>query len=283
MTVEIRVLTDGIPIGYLGQLRMLEHQVLTGDGGRLKLEWRSLEEGRVKTAVFAVEGNRIVGYLGRYKYGHATTELAGAVDPAYRRRGIGAMVLETALDACAELGDEKALLIVPRPSADGAALARARGGSLHHSEHSLLLTGAPTPGPSDASLTLRPARADELDAVAALMSEGFGFPHRPSQDELPHTYVVTDGDDLIGTLRLTHDNCTGYVHGFVVQGVRRGKGIGRDILRRAVGVLYAQGVDEVRLEVDVENESALGLYISLGFEPVITDDYYELPTRGVDA
>jgi ribosomal protein S18 acetylase RimI-like enzyme len=278
MTVEIRVLTDGIPIGYLGQLRMLEHQVLTGDGGRLKLEWGALEEGRVTTGVFAVDGNRIVGYLGRYKYGAATTELAGAVDPAFRRRGIGAMVLDTALDTCAGLGDGTALLIVPRPSTDGAALARARGGTLNHCEHSLLLTGQPTHGASDESLGLRPAHPDEIDAVAALMSEGFGFPHQPSEDELPHTYVVTDGEDLIGTIRLTHDNCTGYVHGFVIQGVRRGRGIGRDILRRAVGILYEQGVDEVRLEVDVTNESALGLYASLGFEPVLTEDYYELPT-----
>jgi ribosomal protein S18 acetylase RimI-like enzyme len=29
--------------------------------------------------------------------------------------------------------------------------------------------------------------------------------------------------------------------------------------------------------VDVENDRALGLYTSVGFEPITTEDYYALP------
>ena len=280
MSVELRVLTDGIGPKDLDALRGLEARTVETDGGRLKLEWGAIMVGRVKTAALAVDESGLIGYLGRDKYGDSTPELAGMVDPARRRRGVGAMLLDTVLDACAELGDETALLIVPRSSTDGARLAQARGGRLEHSEHSLRLRGDAGPAPSHDEILLRQARPEDLDAIAALMSEGFGHPHRPSEDDLSNTYVVTGASDLIGTIRLTREDSTGYVHGFTIQGVRRGRGIGRDILRRSVGLLHDQGAAEVRLEVDVDNEGALGLYTSLGFEPVLTEDYYELPTRG---
>jgi len=35
----------------------------------------------------------------------------------------------------------------------------------------------------------------------------------------------------------------------------------------------------VHLEVATDNDRALNLYTSLGFQPVITEDYYALPGR----
>ncbi len=57
----------------------------------------------------------------------------------------------------------------------------------------------------------------------------------------------------------------------------RGRGLGRDVLRRTCSRLRAAGATAVGLEVAVDNESALGLYTSLGFRPVSTEDYWALP------
>jgi len=57
-----------------------------------------------------------------------------------------------------------------------------------------------------------------------------------------------------------------------------GRGIGRDVLRRVCQLLRGEGARHVGLEVAVDNERALGLYTSVGFTPVTTEDYYALPT-----
>jgi ribosomal protein S18 acetylase RimI-like enzyme len=41
--------------------------------------------------------------------------------------------------------------------------------------------------------------------------------------------------------------------------------------------LRADGARRIGLEVEVDNEHALGLYTSLGFERVSTEDYFRLP------
>jgi ribosomal protein S18 acetylase RimI-like enzyme len=63
----------------------------------------------------------------------------------------------------------------------------------------------------------------------------------------------------------------------VIEPSLRGRGIGRAALRQACEQLRAEGAPRIGLEVDVENDHALGLYTSVGFKPVITEDYFALP------
>ena len=51
------------------------------------------------------------------------------------------------------------------------------------------------------------------------------------------------------------------------------------MLRRVCRGLRADGATEVALEVEVENVRALGLYTSLGFRRVATEEYFTLPLR----
>jgi ribosomal protein S18 acetylase RimI-like enzyme len=81
----------------------------------------------------------------------------------------------------------------------------------------------------------------------------------------------------VGTLRVSRDQDTAGVYGFVVHPDHQGHGIGRDVLRRVCRQALADGATRVRLEVEVTNDRALGLYTSLGFALVTTEDYYALP------
>lgn len=54
----------------------------------------------------------------------------------------------------------------------------------------------------------------------------------------------------------------------------RGRGVGRGALTHECHQLRAEGAQRIGLEVDVENDSALAFYISVGFTPIITEDYY---------
>jgi ribosomal protein S18 acetylase RimI-like enzyme len=94
--------------------------------------------------------------------------------------------------------------------------------------------------------------------------------------ERSRTLVVVRGDETIGTIALTRDHGRGAIYGFVVASSWRGQGIGRDVLRRVSRELFEAGARYVDLEVEVDNDDAMGLYTSVGFEPIATDDYYEL-------
>jgi ribosomal protein S18 acetylase RimI-like enzyme len=282
-------LAHGLSARALADLAELERRTVAADGGRLKLEWAALRarSGERVDDVLWWDGERLVAFIGLYAFGFPAVELAGMVDPDHRRRGIGSALLDEALRLCAERAAQRVLLVVPRGSTGGHALARARGGVLDHSEHALVLDGEPADGPTDPSVTLRPATRADAPMMATMLREAFGWTPADVLDREPEvhdgaTVVIEKDGQVVGHVRITLDGTVGGVYGFVVEAARRGQGIGRDVLRRVCRQLRAEGAERVALEVEVENEHALGLYTSLGFRPVTTEDYYRLsiPDRG---
>jgi ribosomal protein S18 acetylase RimI-like enzyme len=273
----------GLSSGALEAIADLERRVIEVDGGRLKLEWGRLNTrsgDRVEDLLWW-EGDRLVGFLGFYGF-ESSPELAGMVTPDARGRGIGSALLDGALSLSRERGDPPPLLIVPRLSEAGRRLALRRGGVLDHSEHALVLSAMPTSGSDEQPVTLRPATAADRSLIARLLELGFGL--RASGDlaerlDSPRerTVIVELDGSAVGTLRLARDVAGAAIYGFVIEPSLRGRGIGRAALRQACEQLRAEGAPRIGLEVDVENDRALGLYTSVGFTPVITEDYFALP------
>ncbi|GAB2918541.1 hypothetical protein GCM10027047_15120 [Rhodococcus aerolatus] len=263
----------------------LERAVVAHDGGRLKLEHgvlRSRPADRVQDLLWWDDG-RLLGFLGLYRFGDHPLELAGMVAPDARRRGIGSALLDAAVGLAAEQGLDRALVVVPSVSDGGRALVRRRGATPAHAEHALALHGDPTPGPADPRTTLAPAGVVDAADVARVLAAGFGEPARDLTDQLAaeqdgeRTWAVRRDGVVVGSLRLTRDGALGAVHGFAVDPAWQGRGIGRDVLRRACAHLRAGGVRRVTLEVETTNDRALGLYLSVGFERAATDEYWSLP------
>lgn len=276
-------LASGLSSPALRAIAELEQEVTEADGGRLKLEWATLRHrtgDRVEDVLWW-EGDRLLGFLGIYGFEDAP-ELAGMVAPDARRRGIGSALLEAGIELCRERRGRDPLLIVPRHSSAGKRLALGRGGTLDHSEHALALTGDVPGGPSCAGLSLRPAGAADLPRVAELLALGFGQPAPVGLAErldspTQRTAIVELDGSSVGTLRVERNGDHASIYGFVVDPARQGRGIGRGALRLACEQLRADGAARIGLEVDVENDRALSLYTSVGFTPVVTEDYYAMP------
>ena len=276
-------LAAGLSSRSLQAIAELEQRVLEADGGRLKLEWGTLRRrhgDRVEDLLWW-EDDRLLGFLGVYGF-ESSPELAGMVAPEARCRGIGTALLDAAVPLCRERSDRQPLLIVPRPSVAGKRLALRRGAVLDHSELALVLFGDPTSGPDQPVLDLRPATGADLPLVARLLEAGFGM---PAPDGLAdrvdspgeRTVIVELSGSPVGTLRLRRDGNDARIYGFVIDPAVQGRGIGRAALRHACQQLRADGARRIGLEVDVENDRALALYTSVGFTPVITEDYFALP------
>lgn len=278
----------GLPSAALSAIAELERRVVAADGGRLKLEWgtlRSRPADQVNDFLWWDGGHRLVGFCGIYIFGGSTAEIAGMVDPEYRRRGIGTALLAAATDSLRDRGRDRALLVVPRNSVAGRELALQRGAVLEHSEHALILDGEPADGPSDPDLSVRTANVDDAEPVERILKAAFdwtppdvpGLLSRNTASE--RTLLIEQRGEPVGTLRVTHDGDTGGIYGFAVDPAQQGRGIGRDVLRRCCRMLREEGMRRVGLEVAIENERALGLYTSIGFRPVTTEDYYALTLR----
>ena len=264
----------------LAAIADLERRVVAADGGRLKLEWGVLRRrsGEQVEDLLWWDGPRLTGFLGIYAFGAPTAELTGMVDPGARRRGIATALLHAALPLCSERGYTKTLLVTPRTPGAGRELALRRGAVLDHSEYALQLTGEPTGAPVDPRITLRPMTAGDAATVRQLLKAGFGWePPAATDRDLAETVIVELAGAAVGTLRLSRDDDTTGVYGFVVHPDHQGQGIGRDVLRRVCSEALAGGAARVHLEVAVDNDRALELYTSLGFAPVATEDYYALP------
>lgn len=275
-------LACGLSASDLRAVADLERRVVTADGGRLKLEWGVLEtrEGHHVEDVLWWDGDRLLGFVGLYAFGPPTIEIAGMVDPSARRHGIATALLDAALPLCLERSRGPVLLVTPRGSVAGRAFALSRGARLEHSEHALVLPGAPTDGPTDPQIRLRNATPADASDLSRVLSAGFG--QAPSDliqqmaGDSARTLVAERDGAVVGTVRVARDRDEGRVYGFAVDPAVQGRGIGRDILRRVCRQLRADGAERVGLEVAVDNDHALGLYTSLGFTQVTTEDYYEL-------
>jgi ribosomal protein S18 acetylase RimI-like enzyme len=270
----------GLTPGTLQAVAELERQVVQADGGRLKLEWdnlRSRSGDRVEDLLWW-EAERLLGFLGIYTFGDSP-ELAGMVAPDARGRGIGSALLDAAVALCRERGYRPPLLVVPRQSTAGKRLALRRGGMLDHSEHHLVLFGDPSSGPHKPAISLRPATGADVPLVVSLLEHGFGWSGPDDLgDRLQRTALVELDGAVVGTMFLDRDDDEeASIFGFVIEPSLQGRGIGRAALRQACQQARADGARRVSLDVDVANDRALGLYTSIGFTPVTTEDYFALP------
>lgn len=272
----------GLTERELDAIGELEREVVAADGGRLKLVWNSLRRrtGDQIEDLLWWEDGRLLGFLGLYSFA-TPIELAGMVAPDARRRGIGGALLDAALPLCRARSQERALLVVPRGSPGGRALALGRGGTLDHSEHALVLVGDPVGTERASGVSLRRAAPDDGPFISRLLEVGFGLPTAESANmvnsSLGRTWLVERNGDPVGTLAISpHDRGPG-IFGFVIDPARQGRGLGREALRQMCVRLRKDGAERIELEVEVENERALTLYTTIGFTPVITEDYYSLP------
>jgi ribosomal protein S18 acetylase RimI-like enzyme len=221
----------------------------------------------------------LVGFCGIYAFG-GDAELAGAVHPAHRRRGIGRELLRRAGEHLRDRGRTSALLVTPRASDAGREFALAMGATLDHTEHHLELDGPPAgpraPRPSTRGLVVRPAASGDESVIRRLLEAAFGGDAAEAGETGPRdlALVVEREGEVVGTLRVDLGDETAGVYGFAVRPDLRGQGIGRAALYEVCLDLRRRGAQTVTLEVAVDNDHALGLYTSVGFERRTTEDYF---------
>ena len=133
---------------------------------------------------------------------------------------------------------------------------------------------------------LRRAQIVDADLVARIVAIAFGeladeAAARQSivkamQNDSRQFFIGELDGVPIGVLNLSADEADIGIYGFGVLPDQRGRGYGRQMLAQAIQQALAQHARRVMLEVETNNNNALALYQSCGFNEVASYDYYQL-------
>jgi len=127
--------------------------------------------------------------------------------------------------------------------------------------------------------------AADLDQVIAIESAVYPYPWSRGNfvDSLQAAYdasVCLSGERVLAYWLLMHAPDASHLLNFSVEPSRQRQGLGSRLLNRLLGVLRAQRVDAVVLEVRPSNLGALALYERAGFERIgVRRGYYPAADR----
>jgi ribosomal protein S18 acetylase RimI-like enzyme len=144
--------------------------------------------------------------------------------------------------------------------------------------------------------TIRPARPDELPAAVASLRDGYtagmvdhaGVAPGAAQEKADRdfarlvpdgrpdptldVFVVEDDDERVGLALLGEQQAVGgataFVYAIELDPAHRGRGLGREAMRRLEERARERGFDRIELNVFGGNAVARGLYRSLGYDEV---------------
>lgn len=90
----------------------------------------------------------------------------------------------------------------------------------------------------------------------------------------PNTnFVAIIDDTIVGTILGGNDGRRGYIYHTAVDNKYRGKGVGRQLVNRALEALEKEGINKVSLVVFKNNDTGNSFWDALGFEERIDLKY----------
>lgn len=140
------------------------------------------------------------------------------------------------------------------------------------------------------NINFRPATINDLPDIVRMLADDFlGLQREQYEDPLPESYIkafneidadknnhlmVAEKDgEVIGTLQLTYTPSISFrggkratIESVRVDGRLRGKGIGREMMLRAIELARNEGCISMQLTTNAERPDAHRFYRNLGFE-----------------
>ncbi|WP_256757957.1 GNAT family N-acetyltransferase [Cohnella sp. WQ 127256] len=246
---------------------------------QLKLNWEMLKDrGSNQLDFLHYENDELVAFLGLYAFG-STVEVCGMVKPSERRNGYFQQLLQQGMERVKQNEYKKILLNSPSKSDGGKAFLLKQGAAYAFSEHQMEWQEVPILKVE--GVTLRPAIAADFDMRIRLSIEAFGEEEADAietenmfnKENDTEMLMINVGGETIGKIRVSVKDGQAWIYGFCILPEQQGKGIGRKVLRQVI-IDQSSAGHSVHLEVETKNDHALGLYESVGFKSVHTQDYY---------
>jgi ribosomal protein S18 acetylase RimI-like enzyme len=225
------------------------------------------------------QADTLVGVLGVRHDGEACL----CVAPGARRKGIGRALISAADAHLAQEGIREMVVECDASSREGRAFSSALGGTVSYAEFRLRLSDPLALRASAGKVHLEAVGPEEMAAFAGASAVSFGQPLEAKISEFAgqvgtaryRFYRGRALGDVVAGIRAAFHGTETHLTGFHTLPEARRRGYGRDLLLQTCRTLIAEGRTEIILEVRTDNEAALGLYWSCGFELVRRYDFYK--------
>jgi ribosomal protein S18 acetylase RimI-like enzyme len=279
----------GLSESQLAYIRQLEQSCNQFEGLTMKLNWatlRSRPTNEINDFLFYEDDNKPVGYLALYTFNKKEAEVSAMTHPDYRQRGVFKQLLATAQAELKKRNIPDILFICEQVSASGTNTMKGIGAGYDFSEYKMNLKEA-VKATSKPELLLRPAYREDVADLARMDEICFDVPVGVSESylasklsDLRRTILIaTVGTKPVGKIQVLITDSETYISGFCMFPEYRRQGYGTMILTDTVQQLVTRGHENITLEVEANNRSALSLYEHCGFEVTTAYDYYRLPVK----
>lgn len=242
---------------------------------------RSSEMGSitVNEFLFYVE-DTLAAYLGLSSFGGSNNgEINGMTHPLFRRKGIFKKLFKLAVDESKKRSFRKLLLLSDGNSNSGIEFIKAVDGVYDFSEYRMKRQSK-TALDSINSISLRKARkldGKEIGRQNAIFSdcpeEVECFPEEEEKFNII-TYMVELKGEVIGKINVEYGDDSAFIGGFGILPDFRGKGYGKAALKSTLRLIDEKNIQNIELDVECKNNTALNLYKACGFEEKSVMNYY---------
>jgi len=222
----------------------------------------------------------LVGYISIFTMGSMTeAELNGMVHPDYRQHGIFKKLHTEAMKVCKERKFNHMLLLSDKHSKPGIDFIKALGIRYHHTEYQMKQSGICVLQTTD-NVSLRKARDIDRQTIWKMDIDYFGLSAEGQPEDLEMldenhlVYMIELNGAVIGKIRVEYGKGISFIYGFGILPDYRGNGYGKETLIKTLRLINNHGIHQVELEVESNNENALQLYKSCGFNEVSVMEYY---------
>lgn len=231
----------------------------------------------------------LIGYIGINDFGGRVIEVNGMVHPEYRRKGIFKKLFSLVVDEWSKRDIDTMLLLTDKRSIEGKEFINSRNAIYDHCEYEMVLCNSKYESLKNTMMEmyLRDANSEDVLEIARQNSIYFGeelkdqtlIDVEEEKNRGFYIYMAELNGVIIGKVHLHIMEGKGGIFGLGILPVYRGKGYGRELLLCSVEKLMELGTNHIFLQVDAENDTALGLYTSCGFDEIYSMEYYKL-TKG---
>ncbi|MDK2867350.1 MAG: hypothetical protein PWP51_2129 [Clostridiales bacterium] len=244
--------------------------------------WKTVSDRGSYSEFLCYEGSQLVGYIGISNFGNSPIEVNGMVHPSYRRKKIFSTLFQLVVLSWHQLENRGLLLLTDRMSPGGQAFVETHNGVYSHTEFEMILKRFEVDDLLQGTVMLRKATDRDATEIAYQNSLYFCCDFDETQMIMPETeeakgirtYLAEYQHKVIGKVSIEVDRNIGGIYGLGVLPTYRGRSFSRIILQKAIRMLNDDHVSQIKLQVEANNEKALGLYQSVGFETVASMDYY---------
>jgi ribosomal protein S18 acetylase RimI-like enzyme len=242
---------------------------------------RSAEIGltNINEFLYYIDGI-LVSYLGISSFGGNNGEINGMTHPDFRRKGLFTKLLQLAIGECPKRNFNNIFLLSDGKSILGIEFIKAACANYDFSEYRMKLLNKTTLENIN-PISLRKATKIDRKEIARQNAIFFygseGCEDFPEEEEVINeiTYMVELEEVIIGKIRIEYGDNSAFVCGFGILPYFRGKGYGKATLIAALRLINEENINDVELDVECKNNTALNLYKACGFQEKSVMNYYK--------